>query len=111
MGFLKKLIPPDRWKLLVLLVLAIFTGLAVFSIYISNVPSYLSDKSETCINCHIMAPQYATWYEPSVMLNIILTRIKQKVSSTLYFHGRTGPLPRIWKNIMMRLNLQTGPIQ
>ena len=65
MGFLKKLIPPDRWKLPVLLVLAVLIGFTLFSIYISNAPSYLGDKPETCVNCHIMAPQYATWYHSS----------------------------------------------
>jgi cytochrome c nitrite reductase small subunit len=65
MGFLKKLIPPDSWKLSVLIILGIFTGLFFFSFYISNAPSYLGDKPETCVNCHIMAPQYATWYHSS----------------------------------------------
>ena len=65
MSFLKKLIPPDRWKLPVLVILGIFTGLFFFSFYISNAPSYLGDKPETCVNCHIMAPQYATWYHSS----------------------------------------------
>jgi len=65
MGFLKKLEPPDKWKLPVILILAVFTGIAVFSFRISNATSYLGDKPETCVNCHIMAPQYATWYHSS----------------------------------------------
>ncbi|NLN31603.1 MAG: cytochrome c nitrite reductase small subunit [Bacteroidales bacterium] len=65
MTFLKKLVPPDNWKLPVILILAVFTGLALFVINISNAPSYLGDKPETCVNCHIMAPQYATWYHSS----------------------------------------------
>jgi len=65
MNLLKKLIPPDRWKFPVLIISAIFTGLFLFSFYISNAPSYLGDKPETCVNCHIMAPQYATWYHSS----------------------------------------------
>ena len=62
MPFLRKLIPPDRFKFPVLLLLGIFTGLAIFSFHISNASSYLGDKPETCVNCHIMAPQYSTWY-------------------------------------------------
>ncbi len=62
MRFLKKLIPPDRWKLPVIIVSAIFAGLFFFTVYISNAPSYLGDRPETCVNCHIMAPQYTTWY-------------------------------------------------
>ena len=58
---IKRLTPPDDWKLPVIVVSAIFTGLFLFAFYISNAPSYLSDRPETCVNCHIMAPQYATW--------------------------------------------------
>ena len=65
MRFLEKFIPPDRWKLPVLMIFAIFTGLGFYSFYISNAPSYLGDKPETCVNCHIMAPQYTTWYHSS----------------------------------------------
>ena len=65
MGFLKKLEPPDKWKLPVILILAVFTGIVLFSFRISNATSYLGDKPETCVNCHIMAPQYATWYHSS----------------------------------------------
>lgn len=65
MGFLKKLEPPDSWKLPVIVILAVFTGIALFAFRISNAPSYLGDKPETCLNCHIMAPQYATWYHSS----------------------------------------------
>jgi len=65
MGFLRKLMPPDKWKLPVLLAGAIFTGLFLYAFRISNAPSYLGDKPETCVNCHIMAPQYATWAHSS----------------------------------------------
>jgi len=65
MQFLKKLIPPDRWKLPVILAGGIFTGLGIFSFYISNALAYFGNKPETCVNCHIMAPQYATWYHSS----------------------------------------------
>jgi cytochrome c nitrite reductase small subunit len=65
MGLLKKLIPPEQWKLPVILLLAVFTGIGLFSFHISNASSYLGDKPETCVNCHIMAPQYATWYHSS----------------------------------------------
>ncbi len=65
MDFQKKLMPPDRWKLPVILISAVFAGLFLFSFYISNAPAYLGDKAETCVNCHIMAPQYATWSHSS----------------------------------------------
>ncbi|HEX2919627.1 MAG TPA: cytochrome c nitrite reductase small subunit [Bacteroidales bacterium] len=65
MDVFKKITPPDRWKLPVLVLVAIFTGLSFFAVYISNAPSYLGDDPETCVNCHIMAPQYTTWYHSS----------------------------------------------
>lgn len=40
---------------------AILAGLLLFLFYISRAYSYLSDDPKTCVNCHIMAPQYATW--------------------------------------------------
>lgn len=60
-NFIRSLIPPSHWRLPVLIVAGIFTGLFFFVFYISNAPSYLSDNPQTCVNCHIMAPQYATW--------------------------------------------------
>lgn len=58
-------IPPDRWKVPVIVLLGIFAGVGIFVFYLSKAPSYLSDKPETCMNCHIMAPQYATWNHSS----------------------------------------------
>jgi cytochrome c nitrite reductase small subunit len=65
MNFLSKLIPPERWKFPVLMAAAVFTGLSVFTFYISNAHSYLGDEPKTCVNCHIMAPQYTTWFHSS----------------------------------------------
>lgn len=55
------LIPPDAWRVPVIVVLGIFFGISSFAFYISKAPSYLSDKPTTCVNCHIMAPEYSTW--------------------------------------------------
>lgn len=60
-----KFTPPDQWKIPVLLLMGALVGLAIFAIRISKATSYLSDKPETCVNCHIMAPQYATWSHSS----------------------------------------------
>lgn len=59
------LIPPDRWKVPVIVVIGILTGLAIFLFHISNADSYLSDKPETCINCHVMYSQYDSWQHSS----------------------------------------------
>jgi cytochrome c nitrite reductase small subunit len=58
---LKQLFPPPAWHLPVIILLGIFTGLGILTLYLAKAHSYLSDRPETCVNCHIMAPQYATW--------------------------------------------------
>ncbi len=64
-NIIQKLIPPDKWKLPVMFILAIFLGFSTYAIYISKFTSYLGESPETCVNCHIMAPQYATWSHSS----------------------------------------------
>jgi len=57
----KFLTPPPKWKLPVYVSLGIFFGLGFYVLYLSKAASYLSDAPETCVNCHVIAPQYATW--------------------------------------------------
>jgi cytochrome c nitrite reductase small subunit len=61
----KKFSPPDNWKVPVILISGILAGLLFYVIHISRMGSYLSDDSSTCMNCHIMAPQHATWNHSS----------------------------------------------
>jgi cytochrome c nitrite reductase small subunit len=61
MKFLIKLLPHELWKLPLLILAGIFAGLIIFLFYSSKAYSYLSDSPEACVNCHIMASQYATW--------------------------------------------------
>ena len=58
---IRKLTPPDTWKMPVIVLLGIFVGMGAYAFYISKAHSYISDNPQTCVNCHIMAPQYATW--------------------------------------------------
>ena len=62
---IKSLKPPANWRFLVIVTLGILVGLFVYIVHISKASSYLSDKPETCVNCHVMAPQYATWNHSS----------------------------------------------
>lgn len=55
------IVPPPKWRLPVAIVTGIFIGVAMYAFYISNAVSYLSDSPETCINCHVMVPEYASW--------------------------------------------------
>ncbi len=61
MQLLNYLKPPDSWKIPVIIILGILSGITIFSFRISKAHSYLSDDPQTCVNCHIMAPQYTTW--------------------------------------------------
>jgi cytochrome c nitrite reductase small subunit len=60
-----QLYPPPAWRPVVIITLGVFTGLGLFILYISNAFSYLSDEPSTCMNCHVMTPQYATWERSS----------------------------------------------
>lgn len=60
-GLLTFLKPPPRWQIPVIIFLGIIGGLLAHIAYISNAVSYLSDDPKTCINCHVMIPQFATW--------------------------------------------------
>ncbi|HSJ25479.1 MAG TPA: cytochrome c nitrite reductase small subunit [Longimicrobiales bacterium] len=60
-GVFHRLAPPPQWVLPVTLLLGVGAGLAAMTFHVSRASSYLSDNPQTCVNCHVMAPQYATW--------------------------------------------------
>lgn len=62
---LKRILPPPKWRFPVMIISGIFIGLALYTVYLSKAHSYLSDNPQTCVNCHIMSPQYATWSHSS----------------------------------------------
>jgi cytochrome c nitrite reductase small subunit len=43
----------------------VLAGLGLAIVRISNATSYLSDKPETCMNCHVMTDAYASWQRGS----------------------------------------------
>jgi len=59
------LLPPPNWRFSVIIVLGIIVGLIIYVLNISNAVSYLSDEPETCVNCHVMYPEYASWFKGS----------------------------------------------
>ena len=61
----KLILPPDKWIFSVIILSGIFVGFTVYALYLSNFPSYLTDSPETCVNCHIMGPEYASWNHSS----------------------------------------------
>ena len=54
-----------RWRLPGFLVLGAVAGMGLFVFHISRAASYLSDRPETCMNCHVMTTQYVTWQHSS----------------------------------------------
>jgi cytochrome c nitrite reductase small subunit len=57
--------PSKGWGRIAAIISGAMLGLFIYLLQISNAVSYLSDKPETCVNCHIMAPEYATWSHSS----------------------------------------------
>lgn len=62
---MKALLPPPSWRLPVALAAGVLFGLAAYLFYISNAGSYLSNDPKTCINCHVMNHEYASWFHSS----------------------------------------------
>lgn len=63
--FMRFFFPPAQWRVPVIFLFGIFTGIGLLVVYISNAASYLSDDPKACMNCHVMAPQFATWQRGS----------------------------------------------
>ncbi len=63
--YIKYLLPPKKWQFPVLIIMGIFTGLLLIVFHIARGTSYLSDDPNTCINCHVMYPQYKSWEQSS----------------------------------------------
>jgi cytochrome c nitrite reductase small subunit len=62
---IERLSPPTQWRLPVLLLLALLTGLGALTLHLARMTSYFSDQPTTCLNCHVMRPQFATWQRSS----------------------------------------------
>ena len=59
------ILPSKQWKLFAIVIAGVLCGLVSYSTYASRAWSYLSDEPSTCVNCHVMAPYYATWSHSS----------------------------------------------
>jgi cytochrome c nitrite reductase small subunit len=63
--FVRYLLPPNNWKLPVLILSGLLLGSVIFLFYLSKANSYLSDNPKVCINCHIMGEQFVSWEHSS----------------------------------------------
>ena len=50
-----------KQKIIAIIAGGIICGLGGYTVYASKFGSYFSDDPKACVNCHIMAPHYATW--------------------------------------------------
>lgn len=57
--------PTRQVKLFAIVMVGIVCGLGSYTVFASRAWSYLSDDPAGCVNCHIMAPYYATWSHSS----------------------------------------------
>lgn len=62
---LTALIPPPQWRFLVIILVGIGFGILLLTLHLARATSYLSDDPAACVNCHVMAPYYATWEKGS----------------------------------------------
>lgn len=53
------------WQIAVCALVGVGIGMALLVARIANAVSYLSDAPETCMNCHVMTDDYATWQRGS----------------------------------------------
>lgn len=56
---------PAAWRMPVFALMGIIAGMLLLTIRVSEAYSYLTDDPRTCMNCHVMATQYATWERSS----------------------------------------------
>lgn len=61
----KFFLPPPEWQIPVIILIGVIVGAGLFIFRTSRAYSYLSDDPSACMNCHIMAPQFATWSHSS----------------------------------------------
>ncbi len=49
------------WRVVVFVAIGVALGAGGFVFHVSRAASYLSEKPETCMNCHVMTTEYVTW--------------------------------------------------
>ena len=54
-----------RNKIFMIIIAGVMCGLGGYTLYAFRFATYLNNDPATCMNCHIMAPYYATWSHSS----------------------------------------------
>lgn len=58
---IQRFLPGYRWKVFGIALAGVFCGGTALFLYLLRAHTYLGDDPSACMNCHIMAPYYATW--------------------------------------------------
>ena len=64
-SFINRLLPTRGWKVVALVIAGVIVGSGALFAYVLRATTYLGDDPSACVNCHIMAPYYATWQHSS----------------------------------------------
>jgi len=91
--FIEWVIPPPVWRIPVIVLLGILTGGGMLIFHVSNASSYLSNDPETCINCHVMFPEYATWQRSAHGKNVTCNDChvpQDHIVRSYYFKAQDG---------------------
>lgn len=60
-----RILPSRKWKIFAIVVCGVIVGGGGLFLYMLRAHTYLGDDPSACVNCHIMAPYYATWFHGS----------------------------------------------
>ena len=53
------------WGMALVIILGVLVGLGAYTFHSARGASYLSDESETCLNCHVMREHFESWTRSS----------------------------------------------
>ena len=65
LSFINRFLPSYKWKVAAIVICGIVVGGGGLFMYLLRAHTYLGDEPSACVNCHIMAPYYATWFHSS----------------------------------------------
>ncbi|NDV60724.1 cytochrome c nitrite reductase small subunit [Bacteroides sp. 519] len=64
-NLINTILPSRKWKIFAIIISGIIVGGGGLFLYMLRAHTYLGDDPAACVNCHIMAPYYATWFHSS----------------------------------------------
>ncbi len=62
---INRFFPSYKWKVAAIIIGGVMVGGGGLFMYMLRAHTYLGDEPAACVNCHIMAPYYATWFHSS----------------------------------------------